>query len=163
MKRKPLLILLFLLLTSYYNVSSAQDLHGYSMAIANKLSDDSFVVTSRGFLSDSESMYCIHMDTPEFYDEELTRFTISMLLSGYSDVKRVTPWESSYTGSECTYRIGDTELSISIYDRGTDLDGLPKGCSVSIYESINPDWVKKKSSSKRKSTTSKKKTSKRKR
>ncbi len=144
--------LLILLISILGNNASAQEVHGYRLLLVNELSDHKFIITSRGFLGDSQTVYCIHMETSDFYDDDLTRLTITTTLEGYSDVKRIRPWERTYTGSETTYRINDTELEVSIYDRGTDYDGMPQGCRVSIYESINPNWVKKSGSSKRKST-----------
>ena len=154
--------LLILVLFVISSNASAQIIHGYSMAIANELSDHNFIITDRGFIDDGESIYCVYMKTSDFYDEDLTRMTITTALMLYSDVKRVTPWEGSYGSSESTYRINDTEIEIHISDLGTDYDGMPRGCSVSIYESINPNWVKKSSSSKRKNSSHKKRTSKRK-
>ncbi len=155
--------LLFFLMSLFSLSSQAQEIHGYSMVIANELSDHNFIITKRGFINDDESIYCVHMKTSDFYDEDLTRMTITTVLGLYSDIKRVTPWEGDYGSSESTFRINDTEIDIHISDLGTDYDGMPQGCRVSIYENINPDWVKKSGSSKRKSTSSKNRSSKRKR
>ena len=155
--------LLLFVLSLFCITATAQELHGYSMVIANDLSDHNFIITERSFIDDDESIYCIHIRTPEFYDESLARLTVTTVMGHYSDVKRITPWEGSYGSSESTYRINDTELEITISDLGEDYEGLPRGCRVTIYENINPKWVKKSGTSKRKSTTSKKKTSKRKR
>ena len=139
----------------------AQEVHGYGMVIANDLSDHNFLVTSHGYANDSSYLYVVRMETSDFYDEDLARMAISTELSKYSDVKRIEPWSRSGGWTESTYRINDTELSISIYENSKDSYGLPRGCTVHIYEFINSDWKKAKSTSKKK-RTSKKKSSRRK-
>lgn len=139
----------------------AQEVHGYGMLIANDLSDHNFLVTSHGYANDSSYLYVVRMETSDFYDEDLARMAISTELGKYTDVKRIEPWSRSGGWTESTYRINDTELSISIYENSKDSYGLPRGCTVHIYEFINPDWKKAKSTTKKK-RTSKKKSSRRK-
>lgn len=134
----------------------AQEVHGYGMLIANDLSDHNFLVTSHGYANDSSYLYVVRMETSDFYDEDLARMAISTELSKYSDVKRIEPWSRSGGWTESTYRINDTELSISIYENSKDSYGLPRGCTVHIYEFINSDWKKAKTTSKKKRTTKRK-------
>lgn len=134
----------------------AQEVHGYGMVIANNLSDHNFIVTKRGYVNDSSYLYSIRLETSDFYDEDLARMAITTELSQYSDVKRIEPWSRSGGWTESTYRINDTELSISIYENSKDSYGLPQGCTVYIYEVINPDWKKANSTAKKKRTSKKK-------
>ena len=135
----------------------AQEVHGYGMLIANDLSDHNFLVTSHGYANDSSYLYVVRMETSDFYDEDLARMAISTELGKYTDVKRIEPWSRSGGWTESTY----SELSISIYENSKDSYGLSRGCTIHIYEFINPVWKKAKSTSKKK-RTSKKKSSRRK-
>lgn len=161
---KLYILLTFLLALSICEQVKSQDVHGYSMVLANELSDHNFIVTDRGYV-DTVDLYKVRLETPDFYDEELTRTVITSVLAGYSDVKRYEPWERSYGGtSSSSYRINDTELDISIFEHSTDSYGLNQGCTVLLFEFINPDWIKSKSTgTKKKKTTksSKKKSTKR--
>lgn len=136
----------------------AQEVHGYGMLIANDLSDHNFIVTSHGYANDSSYLYIVRLETSDFYDEDLARLAITTELSKYSDVKRIEPWSRSGGWTESTYRINDTELSVSIYENSKDSYGLPRGCTVHIYEYINSDWKKAKTTSKMKRTSKKKST-----
>lgn len=133
----------------------AQEVHGYSMVIANDLSDHNFIVTSNGYANDSSYLYVVRMETSDYYDEDLARLAITTELGKYSDIKRIEPWSRSGGWTESTYRINDTELSISIYENSKDSYGLPRGCTIHIYEFINPDWKKAKSTSKKKRASKK--------
>lgn len=133
----------------------AQEVHGYSMVIANDLSDHNFIVTSNGYANDSSYLYVVRMETSDYYDEDLARLAITTELGKYSDIKRIEPWSRSGGWTVSTYRINDTELSISIYENSKDSYGLPRGCTIHIYEFINPDWKKAKSTSKKKRASKK--------
>lgn len=133
----------------------AQEVHGYGMGIANDLSDHNFIVTSHGYVNDSSYLYEVRMETLDYYDEELARMAITTELGKYSDIKRIEPWSRSGSLTESTYRIYDTELSIIIYENSKDSYGLPRGCSIYIYEFINPDWKKAKYTTKKKRTSKK--------
>ena len=163
---KAKLFLLFTVLLSFVMSEQAksQDVHGYAMVLANELSDHNFIVTNHGYVNDTVDLYEVRLETPEFYDEELTRTVITSVMSGYSDVKRYEPWERSYGGTSSSYRINDTKLDISIFEHSTDSYGLNQGCTVLLFEFINPDWVKSKYTGTKKKTTkpSKKKSTKRK-
>ena len=79
--------LLFFLMSLFSLSSQAQEIHGYSMVIANELSDHNFIITKRGFINDDESIYYVHMKTSDFYDDDLTRMTITTVLGLYSDIQ----------------------------------------------------------------------------
>lgn len=131
----------------------AQEVHRYSRVILNDLSDDDFIVTSDGYVTDLS--YEAYIKTPRYYDEELTRMTITTELGKYSDIIRIRPWVRIDSFTTTTYRIHDTILSIFIYENSKDSCGLPQGCTVHIDEIINPDWKKAKYTTKKKRTSKK--------
>lgn len=160
-KTNRYLFLSILLVFFICEQAKSQDVHGYSMVIANDLSDHNFIVTYRGYV-DTVDLYKVRLETPDFYDEELTRTVITNVMAAYSDVKRYEPWERSYGGtSSSSYRIIDTELDISIFEHSTDSYGLNQGCTVLLFEFINPDWIKSKPTGTKKKKTTKKKSTKR--
>ena len=133
----------------------AQEVHGCGMIIANDLSDVDFIVTSHGYVNDSSYVYVIRMKTLRIYDEELTRWVITKELDRYSDIIRIEPWSRTESFTTSTYRIYDTVLSIFIFENSEDSYGLSQGCTVYIYEHINPNWKKAKYTTKKKRTSKK--------
>lgn len=131
----------------------AQEVHRYSRVIVNDLSDDDFVVTSDGYVGDDS--YEVYMNTPRYYDEELTRMTITTELGKYSDIIRIRPWVRTDSFTTTTYRIDDTILIIFLFENSKDSYGRSQGCTVHIDEIINPDWKKAKYTTKKKRTSKK--------
>ena len=132
----------------------SQEVYGYGMVIANDLSDDDFIITSHGY-DDSSYVYVVSMKTPRIYDEELTRMTITRELGKYSDIIRIEPWSRTECFTTSTYRIYDTLLLIYMFENSKDSYGLSQGCTVCIYEHINPNWKKAKYTTKKKRTSKK--------
>ena len=133
----------------------AQEVHGYSMVIANDLSDFDFIVTSHGYYNDSSYIYLVSMETSNFYDEELTCMTITTVLGKYSDIIRIEPWSRTDSCISSTYRIDDTLLLINIFENSKDSYGQSQGCTVCIGEGIIPYWKKAKYTTKKKRTSKK--------
>lgn len=133
----------------------AQEVHGYGMLIANDLSDDDFIVTDHKYINDSSYIYAVRMETPRYYDEELTRMTITTELGKYSDIIRIDPWARTESYTKSGYRIDDTLLVITIYENSKDSYGQSRGCTVYIGEHINPYWKKSKYTTKKKRTSKK--------
>lgn len=133
----------------------AQEVHGYGMLIANDLSDDDFIVTDHEYFNDSSYAYGVSMETPRYYDEELTRMTITTELGKYSDIIRISPWSRTESYTKSSYRIDDTLLVIVIYENSKDSYGRSQGCNVWIAEEILPHWKNTKYTTKKKRTSKK--------
>lgn len=133
----------------------AQEVHGYGMLIANDLSDFDFIVTDHGYTNDSSYVYVVSMKTPRYYDEELTRMTITRELGKYSDIIRIEPWSRTESYTKSFYRIDDTLLVITIDENSKDSYGQSQGCTVCIGEDIIPYWKNAKYTTKKKRTSKK--------
>ena len=109
-------------------VANAQEVHGYSMAIANELSEQNFIVLESGYgtMKDADNkdfdVFVVKMAAPNFYEEETTRFIITSVLSWRNNVKMVFPWTKKSYGSRADYCVGDdTELYVAVSNNGYEI------------------------------------------
>ena len=93
--------------------ANAQDIHGYSNAIANELvSKHDFTITNKDIKKDGR-MYEIELETP--YADEYLAYIITYIIKQYEDIEVETPWRSNgiYVAT-AEYRIDDTTLYVII-------------------------------------------------
>lgn len=100
-------ILTIIMLVFIGLAANAQEVHGYSNAIATELSSEGFLVKKIGYILDTDTIEA-DIKTPTHYDEELTRLAILRTMKNYEDIRLIQPWKkwgSKYDGSTATYQL----------------------------------------------------------
>ena len=144
-------ILTIIMLVFIGLAANAQEVHGYSKHLANKLGDVGFTFVSSGYVAENtgelSDIYCVTTATPKYYDEEQARAAVDNLLNQYSDVILYEPWHEKQwkkqsiicCGYEATYILcGDTQLSVTIFNAAQ----FTNKCYVYLYEGLIEELCK---------------------
>lgn len=142
---------------------NAQEVHGYSNAIAKKLDSVGFGVIERGYSTDvtgkisaklgendkyypKSDVYGVMLATPKYYDLEQSQIAIENVLNQYSDVRLVVLWQttphifSAFPSAKHTYAVyqcDDTVIFIGIVNVAETYNSYSTDyCTVVVYEYI---------------------------